>query len=260
MSIIASGRLSSFIMFILMWIATLIAIWLGKQGRISVRRIPGLDVVEEAVGRAVEMGKPVFDIIGMGDLHGTYGAQTVAGLSMLGYVAGLCAKLGAHLIAPMATPTVMPVAIEVVRDAYAAEGKLDELDVETQLPYLSGTQFAWASGVIGMAARLKPAANIMLGPFWAESMMFAESFARAGAFQVGGVARLYQIPFFAAVCDYVIIGEEIFAASAYVSKDPVMIGSLAAEDFAKLVGVVLATIGAIISIAGIEFITELLTK
>jgi hypothetical protein len=135
----------------------------------------------------------------------------------------------------------MPVAIELVRDAYRSEGKLEDLDVDEQLPYLSSEQFAWAGGVIGMAARLRPAANIMIGPFWAESMMFAETFDRIGAMQVGGTARMYQIPFFAALCDY-------------------QIGSIASQDWYKIAALILIIVGALLATANITVISDLLTK
>lgn len=258
MSVLTEQRLVPLAAFVLAWLAVYLAIQLGKQGKIRIRRIPGLDAIEEVVGRAVEMGRPIFDIVGMGSFTDIYATQTVAGLSILSYVATLCARLGAKLYAPQADTGVMPVAIELVRDAYTVEGKLEELDVEEQLPYLSGTQFAWAGGIIGMAARMRPAGNIMIGPFWAESMMFAESFDRAGSMQVGGTARMYQIPFFAALCDYVLIGEEMFAAGAYVSGDPQQIGTIASQDWYKLVGFILAIVGALLATAGVTVIGDLL--
>lgn len=258
MAIFTEGRYVPLIAFVAAWLATYFAIQLGKQGKVRVRRLPGLDAIEEVVGRAVEMGRPIFNIIGMGNFTNIYATQTVAGLSILSYVATLCARLGAKLYAPQATVTVMPVAIELVRDAYTAEGKLEELDVETQLPYLSGTQFAWASGIIGMASRMRPAANIMIGPFWAESMMFAETFHRVGSMQVGGTARMYQIPFFAALCDYVLIGEEMFAAGAYVSGDPLQTGSIAAQDWYKLLALILGIVGALLATANMTVISDLL--
>ena len=258
MSVLTAKRLVPLAAFILAWLATYLSIQLGKQGKIRVRRIPGLDAIEEAVGRSVEMGRPVFDIVGMGSFTDLFATQTVAGLSILSYVATLCARLGARLYAPQADVGVMPVAQELVRTAYTSEGKLEELDIDEQLPYLSGEQFAWAGGVIGMVARMKPAANIMIGPFWAESMMFAESFDRVGAFQVGGTARMYQIPFFAALCDYTLIGEEIFAAGAYVSGDPMQIGSIASQGWYKLVALILGIIGAFLATANITVIGDLL--
>ncbi|MBN2334227.1 hypothetical protein JXL21_01625 [Candidatus Bathyarchaeota archaeon] len=259
MAILTENRLVPLIAFVLAWVATYIAIQRGKQGKIKIRRIPGLDAIEEVVGRSVEMGRPIFDIIGMGTFTDIYATQTIAALSILSYVSTLCARLGAELYAPQASVDVLPVATEVVRESYRIEGKLEELNVDEQMPYLSGTQFAWASGIIGMAARLKPAGNIMIGPFWAESMMFAETFDRIGAMQVGGTARTYQIPFFAALCDYVLIGEEMFAAGAYVSGDPQQVGSIAAQDWYKIAALALGIIGALLATAGVTIIGDLLS-
>jgi hypothetical protein len=259
MAILAEGKLVPLVAFILAWVATYIAIQRGKEGKINIRRIPGLDAIEEVIGRSVEMGRPIFDIVGMGQFTDTYATQTIAGLSILDYVATLCARLGAKLYAPQARVDVLPVAAELVRNSYQAEGKLDELDLDEQLPYLSGTQFAWASGIIGMAARLKPAGNIMIGPFWVESMMFAETFDRVGSMQVGGTARMYQIPFFAALCDYVLIGEEMFAAGAYVSGDPQQLGSVAAQDWYKIAALLVMVVGALLATAGITLVKDLLS-
>jgi hypothetical protein len=258
MAILTPNRLVPLAAFILAWVATYMAIQMGKQGKIKIRRIPGLDAIEEIVGRSVEMGRPVFDIIGMGVFTDIYATQTIAGLSILSYVSTLCARLGAELYAPQASVDVLPVAAEIVRESYRLEGKEEEIDIEEHLPYLSGTQFAWASGIIGMAARLRPAGNIMIGPFWAESMMFAESFDRVGAMQIGGTARMYQIPFFAALCEYVLIGEEMFAAGAYVSGDPQQVGSIAAQDWYKLAALVLGILGALLATAGVTVIGDLL--
>jgi hypothetical protein len=159
----------------------------------------------------------------------------------------------------MSRVDVYAVVLEIMQDAYRAEGKIDELDLDEQVPYLSGTQFAWASGVIGMAARMRPAGNIMIGPFWAESMMFAETFDRVGSMQVGGTARMYQIPFFAALCDYVLIGEEVFAAGAYVSGDAQQIGSIASQDWYKLAAMIIMILGAFLATAGVSIIGDLLT-
>lgn len=258
MSVLTEARLAPLAAFVLAWFATYLAIQMGKQGKIRIRRIPGLDAIEEVVGRSVEMGRPIFDIIGMGSFTDIYATQTVAGLSILSYVSTLCARLGAKLYAPQADVGVMPVAIELVRDAYRVEGKLEEIDIEEQLPYLTGTQFAWAGAIMGMATRMKPAGNIMIGPFWAESMLFAETFDRIGSMQVGGTARMYQIPFFAALCDYVLIGEEMFAAGAYVSGDPQQIGTIASQDWYKLVALILGIIGALLATGGITVISDLL--
>lgn len=261
MAIIRAGRMVPFVSLILFGIVMYLYIEYAKRGRVPwLKRLPAFDAMEEAVGRATEMGRPVVMIPGRASWTSLFVAQTVAGLAVLKHIARLTARNEVRLWAPMNAALVLPIARENVKDAYAAEGKLDAYDPVEMLPYVSGSQFAWASGVIGWFARNRPAANIMVGAFWAESMMLAESGARIGAVQVGGTARLYQIPFFAAVCDYVIIGEEMFAASAYISRDPVLITSIATVDAFRLVGWVLIIVGALLSTAGVEVIYNLLAK
>jgi hypothetical protein len=98
--------------------------------------------------------------------------------------------------------------------------------------------------------REKPAAIFLLGTFYAESLILAETGRSVGAIQISGTAMPSQIPFFVAACDYTLIGEELFAASAYLSREPKLLGSLKGQDAAKLffiliivVGVIAATIG-----------------
>lgn len=224
-----------------------------------IKRLPAFDAMEEAVGRATEMGTPVVVIPGRAGWTSLFVAQTVAGLAVLNHVARMCARLGVRLWVPMNQSLVLPIAIENVREVYASEGKLEAFDPVGMLPYVSGSQFAWASGVIGYFARERPAANIMVGAFWAESMMIAESGARIGAIQIGGTARLYQIPFFAAVCDYTLMGEEIFAASAYLTRDPDLITSIATVDAFRLAGWAIILIGAILSTMGFNAVYNILS-
>ena len=49
-----------------------------------------------------------------------------------------------------------------------------------------------------------------------------------------GTTETNQIPFFIAACDYVIIGDEFYAASAYLSRDATLLGSIVGQDYCKL--------------------------
>ena len=55
-----------------------------------------------------------------------------------------------------------------------------------------------------------------------------------------------QLPFFVAACDFTLIGEEFFAASAYLSREPQQLGSLKGQDFGKLIGGLLLIVGCLI--------------
>ena len=217
----------------------------ARKGHLpSVRRLPGIDALEEAVGRAAEMGKPVLFSTGLWGI----GVATLAALGILEHVARLCARLGVRLIVPQVNAQTYPVAEEVVRRAYQTEGKLDEFRADDVI-FLSTDQFAYASGYIGILHREKAAANLMFGAFAAESLILAEAGRQVNAAQIAGTDLYTQVPFFITACDYTLIGEELYAASSYLEREPVKMGSLAGLDWAKTVLLVLILVGAVVGTA-----------
>ena len=220
--------------------------WVGIAGSkrggkgLFLRRIPGLEAIDEAVGRATEMGRPMLFSLGLEGLTVT----TFAGLAVLGYVARLAARYGARLLVPICQPEVLPVAREVVREAYQAEGRLDAYNPE-DIRYLTSDQFGYASGVVGLMHREQVASNCFFGGFAAGSLLLAETGHHVGAMQVAGTPDMYQIPFFIAACDYTVIGEEFYAASAYLSREPVMLGSVVGQDWGKAVLFLLILLGVV---------------
>jgi len=253
-----TGRIFALGMLVAVWIFILGGMELAKRTMPTFRKLAGLDAIPEMVGRAAETGKPVHFTTGLGELHTNMASQLIAGLSVLSYVSELCAKDGVKIIYTVYQSQVMPLATELMKAAYTSAVKAEEFDADDQVRYLSGEQFAYAAAVQGIAERERPAANIMIGPFYAESMLFAETFYRIGSIQLAGTARGYQIPFFAVVCDYLLIAEEIYAASAYLSKDPILAGSLRGQDVAKLLALVLMIIGVILTALGSSVLSNLL--
>ncbi|MDP8221665.1 MAG: hypothetical protein P9X26_09975 [Candidatus Stygibacter frigidus] len=224
----------------------------GKE--LYIRKISGLESIDEAVGRATEMGRPVLFVPGINDIDDM---QTIAGLTILRKVAERAAEYDTRIIVPVARSMVLSTAREVVRTAYMQVGKPDAYN-EDSVFYLTDDQFGYVSGVDGIIVREKPAANFLLGSFYAESLILAETGFSSGAIQVAGTAMPSQLPFFVAACDYTLIGEELFAASAYLSRDPQQLGSLKGQDFGKAVFVVVLVVGIILEILNIHIIKDYL--
>jgi hypothetical protein len=260
MSLVAGRIFSTYALFIT-GALVLYMIYACRNGKINItlRRMAGLDAIEEAIGRATEMGKPVHYSVGIADIQGETAPQTYAGLECLAYVTGLCAKYNAELIVTIRIPNVFPLAQEVVRQGYMGAGKADLMKEDT-VRFLSSDQFAYAAGAQGIMHREKVAANIMLGGFWAESLFMAEAGAQIGAIQIAGTANMHQIPFFVAACDYALIGEELFAGGAYLSQDKVKLGSIAAQDYIKIATFVFVLVGALMRTAGNTFLFNMLGK
>ena len=217
-----------------------------KGASLFIRRIPGLNAIEEAVGRATEMGRPVLYVPGIGEIDNI---MTIASLTILSHVAKITARYETPLIVPTARAVVMSAAEEVVKEAYAEAGHPDAYNPDN-IRYLSDAQFAFAAAVNGIMLREKPAANLYLGAFWAESLLLAETGFEAGAIQVAGTAMVSQLPFFVTACDFTLMGEELYAASAYLSREPKLMGSLKGSDWMKALSIALMVAGIIANIVG----------
>ena len=218
-------------------------IYRGSKGvELHIRRIAGLEAVDEAVGRATEMGRPILFIPGIQDMDNV---QTVAGMTLLGEIAKMAAQYETKLEVPVSRSIVMSTGRETVRQAYLEAGRPD-LYSDDMVHYITDEQFGYVAAVDGIMVRERPAACFYLGAFFAESLILAETGSSIGAIQVAGTAMPTQIPFFVAACDYTLIGEELFAASAYLSKDKKMLGSIRGQDAGKAIAMVFIVVGVIV--------------
>jgi hypothetical protein len=239
------GRINMLVASLVLSLFILIFIWQASLGKeLYIRPIAGLEAVQEAIGRATEMGKPVLFIPGIMDMDDI---QTIAAITILGRVARMIAEYDADILVPTSRSLVMTVSSEVVREAYLDAGRPDAFKPDN-IRYLTDDQFGYVAGVDGIMLRERPAANFYLGTFYAESLILAETGASVGAIQIAGTAMASQLPFFVAACDYTLIGEELFAASAYLSREPKQLGSLIGQDWGKVIFLIFIIIGSIIAI------------
>ena len=253
-----SGRISLLLVIILVGAVVLTCIDKARKGmKVKIRRVPGLDTIDEAIGRATEMGRPVHFTPGIGSITSDTAPQTFAGLEILGYVAGMTAKYDTDLIVSLRVPVVFPLAASTVQQSYLTQGKPQAYN-ENMVRFISTEQFAFAAGVIGILNREQAAANLMMGYFMGEAMVLAESGAQVGAIQVAGTALMAQIPFFVVICDYTLIGEELFVGGAYLSRDPVKLGSILGQDIIKAVIAVVVLLGVVCNALGMTWLLDLL--
>jgi hypothetical protein len=238
-----SERLNALIFMLLFSAAILLYTRWAKSGKeLFIRKINGLDEVEEAVGRATEMGKPVLFIPGINEIDEI---ETIAGLSILGRIAKITARYDTPLLVPVRYPMVLAAGQEVVEQAYIEEGKPDAYNRDI-VRYVAGEQFAFTATVNGTMMRERPATNVYMGAFYAESLLLAETGNAAGSIQIAGTAQPAQLPFFIVACDYTLMGEELYAASAYLSREPLLLGGLKGQDFIKMLIIAAIIIGIVL--------------
>ena len=233
-------KLPLFIILLVLCGAVFLFIVLARGGMpMRIRTIAGLKAVDEAVGRATEMGRSILYINGIQDMDDL---QTVAGVTVLGRVAKTAAEYDARIEVPTSRSLVMTAARETVQASYFTAGRPDAYNPDL-IYYVTDEQFGFVAYVSGMMTREKPAACFYMGAFFAESLILAETGNSVGAIQIAGTAQPSQLPFFVAACDYTLIGEEFFAASAYLSGQPDQLGSLKGQDIGKILVGILIIIG-----------------
>jgi hypothetical protein len=251
------NRWSVLVLTLLTCVLVIVFIEISKRskGGTFLRRLPVFDAIDEAIGRATEMGKDVLYIMGGLDVDDP---QTVASMNILARVAERTASYGSKLNIPCIWPMAMSMARETVKESYLRMGRPDEYN-EDDIYYMTTDQFGYVAGVDGIMMRDRPAANFYLGAFYAESLVFAETGYATGAIQIAGTAEVDQLPFFVVACDYTLIGEELYAAGASLSGDPIQMGSIRGQDAAKAIFFVLIVVGVILKLAGIDAIEEWLS-
>ncbi len=222
--------------FIALLVFFIISARLGRE--LFVRRITGLNAVEDAIGRATEMGRPVLYVPGTSYIEDV---ATLAALNILGEVARRTVHYDVKIIVPNIDPIVFAIAREIVKETYNSEGRPDAFDPDSVF-FMVPEQFAYAAGVNGIMVRQEPATIFFMGWFAAESLIMAETGASTGAVQIAGTDDLGQLPFFITACDYTLIGEELYAASAYLGNEPILLGTLKTQDYSKLVFIIVMVI------------------
>jgi hypothetical protein len=232
-----SGRTVVLVSVLLFTVLTVFFVQRARKGKqLYVRPLSGIEAVDDAIGRATEMGKPILYVLGLGSASDI---ATIASFTILSRVAKRVAEYQTSLIVPTYDPIVMSVAQEVVKSSYMDAGRPDDYN-EDMVFFVTQSQFAYVAAVNGIMLRQLPATNVYMGKFYAESLILAETGALAGSIQIAGTDEIAQIPFFVVACDYTLIGEELYAASAYLGGEPILLGSLKAQDYAKALFVICA--------------------
>lgn len=230
---------AAILVMMLFLIPVLVCIARARRGqKYTIRRISGVDAIDEALGRSVEVGRPVVFTTGLLGI----GPALYACLGVLRHVARRCATFGSRLLVPCIDPETMALTDATVQEAYRDVRKSSRYD-PTSVRFLSSGQFAYASGYMGLVHRENAASAFLFGAFAAESLILAEAGQQVGAVQVAATVSNEQIPFFVTTCDYTLIGEELFAAGAYLSGDPVQTGSIRGQDIAKVFLLILLVVG-----------------
>ncbi|MCJ7619254.1 MAG: hypothetical protein MUP64_03440 [Anaerolineae bacterium] len=213
-----------------------------ERGRPPLRSIPGYAELQEYLGEATESGRSAHVSMGTGGIGTGATAESLAGLNVLEHVAGQAAATGLDLVATVSDPSLWPVAQDVVREAYVAQGYPESYDPGC-VRFISSDKVAYAAGVMDILGHEDVSCNVMVGSFGDEFLLMSEVGARNGLRQVGGTTSPQILPFVYASMGQTLIGEEIFAAGAYLLGKTSHLASLAVQDWLRTAIILTILIG-----------------
>ncbi len=209
----------------------------------ALRRIRAFEALKGFTGRAIEAGRALHLSVGVGSVANETTADSLAGLSVLDYLARQGATTGVPPTVSMADPTVMLFAQNALRKAHADDPTGAE-EAYRQVRWIAPQPAAYAAGVMSLMNIDEAEANVMIGDFGDEYLLMGETAARRGAGHIGGTSNPNTLPFIYASAEETLLGEEIYAAGAYLQQRPAHIGSLMSQDAMRWIvaGVILAGI------------------
>ena len=249
---------SMFMMFLAFIIVPIITVIMGLLGRkfIIRKKIPGLEAINEGIGRAAELGGTCLGTSGGGRTETSGGPQVIAGLSLLGYVTRLAIRNNVPMYIATREADQRVLAEDVLKMAFAAEGKLDQYKPEYNLWFGRGA--AYEVGYLGFLETQKVVTTFLLGRFGSEGLLFSEAGARLGCLQIGGTPNTWGAVFLIATCDYVMISDELFAAAAIVTENPIETAALVGSDMLRLLVIGLIGLGIILLNLGSTVLLDIL--
>jgi hypothetical protein len=247
------------LLVIIMFVALPVIQWLQRERgfEIKLRSMAALDAITEVIGRSAEMGRPIHVSPGMPLIGESIEAETVAGLSILSHVTKVCADYGVKMYATAALSELVPIMQEVVYQGYLARGKPEEYQ-EEDIIFMSDHGRAYATGVIGLVERENCAGHIVIGRLYGNAFLLFSRATHLDVMTIGGTAYYTNCAHLMATCDYVLVGEEIFAASAYVTREPNQLLAIFSQDVLKILVIGLTVLGSLIAIAGSQWMVTLL--
>jgi hypothetical protein len=218
---------------------------LRARTRPALRTIPAFESLKKLLSRAAETGQAVHVSIGTAGIESAQTAQTLAGLNTLEFLGDRAANSDVPPLVTVTNPTALPIALDQLRRAYERQGYPDEFHL-TQArfiaPPVNNSAVPYATGVMNVLNHEPLTANVMVGLFGDEFLLMTEPGAQRGAFQIGGTSEPDVLPLVYLTMSQPLLGEEIFAAGAYLLGRAEHYASLLAQDIYRVVLVMLVLV------------------
>ena len=218
-------------------VALLLLIFTRRQHisrSLRLRPLQACATLSNQVGEAIESGRQLHVSLGQGSLIGAANPASIAAVHILDYLAKDGCASGTPPLTTVGDGTLLPLAQDSLRQAHAAAGRLNDYKpAMTQFLAADTDPYAYVGGIAAILQHGETSSNLLVGRFGPELAIPAEIAARKNMVQVIGTDDPSALAVATAVTDDVLIGEELFAAPAYLEDSPSQAASLQVQDILR---------------------------
>ncbi len=231
--------------FLALILAGLILVFnLMLRGRWPVfRELPGYDAVHSDVAASVEAGTRVHMALGEGQIIGPGAEAELAGLSALAKIAQAASVSDRPPVATSSDGITSLLAQDVMYSTYRQMRAEERFDHD--LGRLAGLGPAgYTAGAMITPAAERASATFLIGAMGAEAALIADTGAQHGSVIAAVTDPVGQAAAFATT-DNPLLGEELFAAGAYLKVSHAHAASLQAQDVLRWIAIGAILLGAL---------------
>lgn len=223
--------------------------FLRRRSPASLRLIEAYERLNRSVGLAVENGTRLHISLGHGNLVTGRGGSALAGLAMLRRLAERTSVSDRPPVVTSGDASLAILSQDTLHSGYRAAGAEDQYRFSTGR--LTGlTPFSYASGTLPTIHDENVSANIVIGALGVEAALLAEASDRENTSLIAASDDLSAQSVFFATSQEPLIGEELFAAGAYIGAGPSHDASLHVQDILRWLIILAIILGSLLKIVG----------
>lgn len=230
-------------------ILLLALIFLRRRSPAAFRSIPAYEQLSRAVGLAVENGSRLHFSLGRGSLFGARGGSALAALAMLRRLTERTSLSDKPPVVTAGDASLAILSQDTLQSGYRAAAAEDQYRFTTGR--LTGlTSFSYAAGALPVVHDENVSANVFLGDMGVEAALLTESAERENSTLIAASDNLSAQSIFYASSQEPLVGEELFAAGAYMGAGAAHDASLNAQDILRWLVIVGILIGSLFKLFG----------
>jgi hypothetical protein len=217
-----------------------------KSGHV-LRSLNSLRRTRRAIGLSVEDGKRIHVSIGKASIISPRNASGLVGLSTIDRISQFSIISDRPPVASSGDGSLAILSQDTLRSTYRSANVLDQFNPH-QGRLTGPTPFSYIAGTMPLMRGEGVSTNILIGSFGPEVGLLLDSANQGRTFTLAGSEALDAQAVMYAMADEPLIGEELFAAPAYLQGTPMQVASLRAQDVLRWVLIAALLIGALLKL------------